>query len=88
MAGNFKKGNSMQSTTETNLTSELQKLDRQRYHLIRQFYYQVSDALPQLAEELEFADLDNGGHGGPLIEQHFIVCEMLDLFKKLGLNQL
>jgi len=76
-------------TTETQtVKTELQKLDPRRYQLVREFYYKVADALPQLAEELEFADLDTGGHGGSLIEQHLIVCEMMDTFNKLELGQI
>ena len=74
--------------TNATVKSELKKLDAIRANLIREFYYKVADALPQLAEELEFADLDIPGNtGGPLIEQHFIVCEMMELFDKLELGK-
>lgn len=66
---------------------ELKQLDARRASLVREFYYKVSDALPQLAEELEMADLDLGGDGGPLIDQHLIVCEMLAAFKQLELGK-
>ena len=69
------------------IQTAIKQLPAQRAALIREFYYQVADALPQLAEELEFADLDLGGEGGPLIEQHLIVCEMLAAFKKLDLGK-
>ena len=67
--------------------SELTRLDAKRTNLLREFYYKVADALPQLAEELEFADLDLGGKGGPLLEQHLAVCEMLVAFKRVELGK-
>lgn len=69
------------------VASELKKLDPRRANLLRDFYYRVADALPQLAEELEFADLDLGGDGGPLLSQHLVVCEMLDAFRRLELGK-
>ncbi len=69
------------------VSDQLDQLDGRRRELLRKFYYRVSDALPQLAEELEFADLDLGGDGGPLIEQHLVVCEMLQAFKRLELGE-
>jgi hypothetical protein len=50
-------------------------------------FYQVADALPQLAEELEFADLDLGGDGGPLIDEHLMVCEVIEAFRKLKIGK-
>lgn len=70
-----------------NVKSELDQLDIRRRSLLRDFFYRVSDALPQLAEELEFADLDNGGEAGPLLEQHLAVCEMLESFKRVELGK-
>ena len=75
------------ATTEKTVKSELSQLDPRRAHLVREFYYKVADALPQLAEELEFADLDLGGEGGPLIEQHLAVCEMMEAFKRVELGK-
>ena len=69
------------------VASELKRLDNRRANLLREFYYKVADALPQLAEELEFADLDLGGDGGPLIEQHLAVCEMMEAFKRVELGK-
>ena len=88
-------------TTETQtVKTELQKLDPRRYQLLREFYYKVADSLPQLAEELEFADLDiinaqadpdayhDTRETAPLLEQYFIVCEMMEVFKRLELGQI
>lgn len=75
-------------TTETKtVQSELRQLDARRTALLKDLYYRISDALPQLAEELEFADLDLGGEAGPLIEQHLLVCEMMQAFDKIDLGK-
>lgn len=66
--------------------SEMKRLDPKRFHSIRDFYYDLAAALPQLAEELELADLDLGGEGGPLIEQHLILCQMMETFKKITIG--
>lgn len=63
--------------------TELKDLDAKRHELIRRFYYAVGDALPQLAEELEFADLDLGGHGGPLMCLSMAAVEMQNAFERL-----
>ena len=80
----------MNTPTDTKtVKSELAQLDPKRIELLRRFYYQISDALPQLAEELEFADIDTGtDDAGPLIDQHMIVCEMMESFKQLELGKL
>lgn len=54
---------------------------------IREAAYDLAESLSRLASELESADLLIGGHGGPLIEQHLIVCEMIELSKKLELTK-
>lgn len=77
----------MAQATKKTIKAELSQLDPKRYQLIREFYYKVADALPQLAEELEFADLDLGGESGPLLEQHLAICEMMDVFKKVELGK-
>ena len=58
-------------------------------------HYYVHPDLQDLAEEtggcvadsLEMADLEGGGKGGPLIEQHLIVCEMLAAYDKLSIGR-
>ena len=75
------------TTAQITTKTELKKLDNRRAELIRKFYYQVADALPQLAEELEFADLDLGGEGGPLIEEHLAVCEMMEAFRRVTVGK-
>jgi hypothetical protein len=72
---------------ESEVKAEIKKLDPGRITLIRQMFYQVADALPQLAEGLEFADLDLGGEGGPLIDEHLMVCEVIEAFRKLKIGK-
>ena len=67
--------------------SELKLLDDRRVNLLRDLFYKVADALPQLAEELEFADMDTGMEGGPLLGQHLAACEMLEAFKRIELGK-
>ena len=72
--------------------TELKKLNPKRFNLIREFYFKVADSLPQLAEELEFADLDIGEgdpdmEAGPLLDQHLIICEMMEAFKRIELGK-
>lgn len=83
-------------TTESNnpktVKSELLRLaSTQKGNLyvrdIREAAYDLGESLARLASELESADLLIGGHGGPLIEQHLIVCEMMELAKKLELTK-
>jgi len=75
------------TTPAATVKTELAKLDPRRAGLLRDLYYDLGAALPQLAEELEFADLDNGGEAGPLLDQHLIVCEMLELFRRIELGK-
>lgn len=69
------------------IKSELDQLDALRRLLLRELFYRVADSLPLLADELEFADLDLGGEGGPLCEQHLAVCEVLEAFKRVELGK-
>ena len=45
---------------------------------IREMYYRVADNLRPLMTALEIADVDHGGPVGPLLEEHYIFCEMLE----------
>ena len=76
-------------TTETRtVEGELKKLTVQRRRLLKEFYYAVASALPQLAEELEFADLDLPANSpGPLLDQHNLVCDIMVLFAKIELGK-
>lgn len=55
-------------------------MDPHKAQEIRQAYYAISDNLGSLSEALEIADLDNGGPAGPLLEEHYIFCELLRKF--------
>jgi len=66
--------------------SELSKLSPERFSTIRQQFYAIADNLRPLLTELEMADLDNGGNGGPLIDEHLLLCEIVTLFDKLKIG--
>ncbi|XZE55099.1 hypothetical protein SH139x_001093 [Planctomycetaceae bacterium SH139] len=63
------------------LRSEMKRLDPATYQDIRESYYQIADNLHPLVNALEKADADLG-LDGPLLEEHYIFCEMLDRLKK------
>jgi len=77
----------MPATTEKTTATELKSLDPRRRQLLKDYFYNVADSLPQLAKQLEFADLDLGGEGGPLLELHLVVCEMMNLFHDVDLGK-
>ena len=77
----------MTTATEKTTATELKALDPRRRQLLKDYFYNVADALPILAEQLELADLDLGGEGGPLLELHLVVCEMMDVFKDVDLGK-
>ena len=75
------------TTCQPKLRRELARLENAQRDEIRRLYYQVADALPQLAVALEVADLDTGASPGALLDQHFACCEMLEAMKKLDLGK-
>ena len=77
----------MPATTEKTTATELKALGPRRRQLLKDYFYNVADSLPQLAKQLEFADLDLGGEGGPLLELHLVVCEMMNVFKDVDLGK-
>lgn len=66
------------------LQEELARLSPYRFAKIRQSYQAIADNLRTLVDELELADLDNGGFAGPLIDEHLMACAMLELFDKMN----
>jgi hypothetical protein len=70
----------------TTVKSELAKLSPERFNAIRQRYYAIADNLRPLMTELEMADLNNGGNGDALLDEHLIVCEIVTLFDKLKIG--
>ncbi len=68
-------------TARANALRELfRNMDTNKAQEIREAYYALSDNLGSLSEALEIADLDNGGPAGPLLEEHYIFCELLQKF--------
>lgn len=63
------------------LRSEMKRLDPATYQDMRESYYQIADNLHPLVNTLEKADADLGPDG-PLLEEHYVTCEMLDRLKK------
>ncbi len=53
---------------------------------IRESYYRIADNLKPLADALEKADADQGGHAGPLLDEHFLFLQMYDLLRKSDLG--
>jgi hypothetical protein len=73
--------NETQKTKAAALATEMKKLDAETYHEIRQSYYKIADELRPLVDALEKADAHLGPNG-PLLEEHYIFCEMLDQLNK------
>jgi hypothetical protein len=53
---------------------------------IREAYYRIAENLRPLVTALETADLDNGGPAGPLLEEHFIFCQLLEKLDESALG--
>ena len=68
------------------LQEEVARLSSERHNAIRKHFYAIADSLRPLVDELELADLDNGGFAGPLLDEHLMACAMLDLFEKLKIG--
>lgn len=77
----------MTQTDTRTVKGELDQLTGQRLNELRALYYGIADNLAPLAEQLEFADLETEGDAGPLIEQHLILCQMMEAFKKIELGK-
>ena len=73
--------NETQKTKAAALATEMKKLDAETYQEIRQSYYKIADELRPLVDALEKAGTDLGPNG-PLLEEHYIFCEMLDRLNK------
>ena len=73
--------NETQKTKAAALATEMKKLDAETFQEIRQSYYKIADELRPLAGALEKPDADLGPIG-PLLEEHYIFCEMLDRLNK------
>ncbi|XZE56672.1 hypothetical protein SH139x_002796 [Planctomycetaceae bacterium SH139] len=73
--------NETQKTKAAALATEMKKLDAETYQEIRQSYNKIADELRPLVDALEKADADLGPNG-PLLEEHYIFCEMLERLNK------
>ena len=73
--------NETQKAKVAALRTEMRKLDPETYQEIRQSYYKIAEELRPLVDALEKADADLGPDG-PLLEEHYIFCEMLDRLNK------
>lgn len=73
--------NETQKAKAKALRTEMKKLDPEAYQEIRRSYYKIAEELRPLADALEKADAELGP-AGPLLEEHYLFCEMLDLLNK------
>ncbi|MGB7323402.1 MAG: hypothetical protein WBD31_00925 [Rubripirellula sp.] len=62
-------------------------MDQHKAQEMRQAYYRIAENLRPLVDALEMADCDHGGPAGPLLEEHYIFCEMLDTIKQSALGE-
>lgn len=67
--------------TQTARADALRKLfktmDAHQAQEIREAYYRIAENLRPLATALEMAALDHGGPAGPLLDEHYIYCEVM-----------
>ena len=78
--------NETQTTAIANLRTEMQKLDAEMYQRIREDFYRIADNLKPLADALEMADADLGAKAGPLLDEHYIFAQMVDLLRQSNLG--
>ncbi|TWU28039.1 hypothetical protein [Novipirellula artificiosorum] len=71
-----------QKNRATELRTAILTLDPETYQEIRRSYYKIAEELRPLVDALGKADVDHGGPAGPLLEEHYIFCEMLDQLDK------
>ena len=78
--------NETQKNAIANLRDEMLKLDPETYQRIREDFYRIADNLKPLADALEMADADRGGNAGPLLDEHYIFAQMVDLLRQSNLG--
>ena len=64
------------------LRTAMQKLDPETHQDIRQSYYKIAEELRPLADALEKADAEQDQTGAPLLEEHAIFTQMIDILNK------
>jgi hypothetical protein len=70
--------NQSQKTKANALRTEMNWLAPETYQEIRRSYYKIAEELRPLSDALEQADAELGP-AGPLLEEHYLFCAMLDL---------
>lgn len=70
------------------LREALKRVDPREFGRLRELYYRIADSAKPLAELLERVDADQAGanDGAPLLAEHFVFAEIVDVLKgsKLG----
>ena len=61
------------------LRTAMQNLDPETYQDIRRSYYKIAEELRPLADALEKADADQDQTAGPLLKEHAIFTQMIDI---------
>ena len=74
--------------TETTLRQIFRTMDGNAAQEIREAYYKAVEGLRTLADALELADANQPEPAGPLIDEHLIACEALDVMKKSLLGRI
>jgi hypothetical protein len=70
------------------LRAALKRVDAREFGRLRELYYRIADSAKPLADLLERVDADQAGEkdGAPLLAEHFVFAELVDVLKgsKLG----
>ena len=74
--------NETQKARAEALAPLFRNMDAHTAQEIRESYYRIAENLRPLVNALEIADLDHGGPAGPLLEEHYIFCELLEKIDK------
>ena len=68
------------------LRTAMKSLDPATYQTIREDFYKIADNLKPLADALEKADAEQPETAGPLLDEHYIFAQMVDLLRKSQLG--
>ncbi len=75
------------TTTYDELRAICRTMDSDDFTEIRDAYYKAVEGLQALAAALEHADLKQPTPGGPLIVEHLIACEAIDVMNRSELGR-
>ncbi|MGV3483352.1 MAG: hypothetical protein ACO1RT_02910 [Planctomycetaceae bacterium] len=78
--------NESQTARAEALRPLFKNMDPAQAQEIREAYYRIAENLRPLVTALEAADLDNGGPEGPLLEEHYIFCQLLEKIDESALG--